>query len=63
MEASVSPIEQRKKLTAQLEMFASGRWKMLAGGSRLRDTTEDWVVGLKRRVKEIDRSIAAHQAG
>lgn len=65
MEAYVLPIEQREKLTAQLTMFASGRWKMLSGGNRQRDVTEDRVLGLKRRVKELEGSIAAfrEQAG
>jgi hypothetical protein len=55
----MSQIEQRKKLIAQLEKFASGQWRMLAGGRELCDITEDRVVGLKRRVKKIDRSMAA----
>lgn len=57
----MSQIKQRKKLTTQLEKFASGRWTgMLAGGRELLDITDDWIAGLDRRVKAIDRSIAAH---
>ncbi|WP_316189397.1 hypothetical protein [Bradyrhizobium sp. SZCCHNS1054] len=53
--------ELRSELTRELADFKSGRWKIYAGGSEMRDVTSERIAILDRRVAEIDKTLLDHR--